>query len=189
MQYYLDCVQVELAEDWVEVVETEMRYVHLHFVVISRSSSSALVLIWRIHVVQELLLDFEEAFLYLLLDFRPELLLSVEHLHFLLLEVLQGVAPLFFLVLEELVDRLRDIQVGVRRIVASLAMLLEHAIMRLRWIIRLLAMSLYLRKAALNDCRLSVLLLVESIRSLGGVEAAVVSIAVELLLLLGDSRR
>ena len=59
-----DHIEVEFTEDWVVIVQAEMADVHLHFISLSLS-------------LTELFADFKEAFLYLTLDPRFQLLLHV----------------------------------------------------------------------------------------------------------------
>jgi len=94
VQDCLNHVQVELAEDRVVVVETQMADVHLHF--FSRDG----------FVATELLPDFEEPFFDLALDAGLQLLLHVVQLQVLAFEVLEWQALFFvFCFLDILHDR------------------------------------------------------------------------------------
>ena len=60
----LDHIQIEFAEDWVVIVQTQVADVHLYFITLCLS-------------LTELFADLEEAFLYLSLNPRLQLFLHV----------------------------------------------------------------------------------------------------------------
>ena len=123
MEDYFDGIEVKLAENRMEVMQTQMGNVDLNFVI-------TLALNWRhaLGVFIELLLDLEEALHYFFFYFWLQLLLHVEHFEVLAAEVLERVLLLrhLFILLEESVDRLGDFHVDVCGVVDGVAHGVDH---------------------------------------------------------------